>query len=65
MIVAERASYVQALQTADESFVQGVVDIREMEDLMARLLAKQLLGVYNSATGTGPSASTGTIQTNG
>lgn len=50
-IIAEREPYYRALQAADTAWAAGRIDLSEMEDLMASLLAKQLLAVHRQATG--------------
>jgi Fic family protein len=50
-IVAERGPYYWALQAADTAWADGRIDLSKMEDLMAGLLAKQLLAVHRQATG--------------
>jgi Fic family protein len=49
-IVAEREPYYLALKSADTAWMDGRLDIGEMEALMGRLLATQLLSVHRLAT---------------
>ena len=51
MIVTCREPYYDALRKADLAFESGTLDISAMEDLMASLLAKQLIGIHEQATG--------------
>ena len=50
-IVENRNPYFDALDSADEAWAEGRVDISEMEDLLAGMLARQLAGFYQLAGG--------------
>jgi Fic family protein len=51
LIVENRDPYYKALRMADEAWAQSRLDISEMEELMASLLAKQLVAIHQQATG--------------
>lgn len=51
MIVENRAPYYSALRKADVAWSTGSVDVSDMEEVMASLLARQLLRVHELATG--------------
>jgi Fic family protein len=51
LIVANRDPYYDALRKADIAWSAREVDVGAMEELMASLLAKQLLAVHDQATG--------------
>jgi Fic family protein len=53
-IVAHRDPYFDALQAADAAWLDGRLDLSKMEDLLAELLAAQLLSVHHQATGKRP-----------
>jgi Fic family protein len=50
-IERRRDPYYAALQSADRAALTGVVDVSAMEELIANMLAAQLLSVHNKATG--------------
>jgi Fic family protein len=50
-IVAHRQPYFEALQKADEAWLNDVLDLSEMEKLLGELLATQLLSIHEQATG--------------
>jgi Fic family protein len=50
-IVDNRRPYFDALEAADEAAKGGDVDLSKMEDLLEGMLATQLAGVMESATG--------------
>ncbi|WP_262272291.1 Fic family protein [Microvirga yunnanensis] len=50
-IVENRNPYFDALDSADEAWAEGRVDVSEMEDLLAGMLARQLAGFYQLAGG--------------
>ena len=50
-IVANRVPYFEALEAADAAWKRDVIDLTAMEQLLARLLAVQLTGVFDLATG--------------
>jgi Fic family protein len=50
-IVDNRSPYFRALEAADKSAADGLVDLREMETLIERMLAVQLAVVMEAATG--------------
>jgi Fic family protein len=56
-IVENRGPYFEALEAADASWENNRIDVAKMEDLLASLLAKQLIGVYKSAGGMAESQS--------
>ena len=51
LIVKDRTPYYQALLKADEAQAAGTIDVSDMEDLMGRLLAAQLVSIHEMATG--------------
>jgi Fic family protein len=51
LIVDNPGPYYKALRQADEAWGKGSLDISVMEELMASLLAKQLLAIHQKATG--------------
>lgn len=50
-IVDNRQPYFDALEAADAASKQGRIDLSKMEDLIGSMLAKQLVGVMETATG--------------
>lgn len=48
--------YYRALENADESVKNGPVDLFQMEELLSRLLAAQLLSIHNLASINNPSS---------
>jgi fido (protein-threonine AMPylation protein) len=50
-IVENRNPYFDALDAADEAWAEGRVDVSQMEDLLAGMLARQLAGFYQLAGG--------------
>lgn len=50
-IADNKKPYYQALEAADAAFKAGHVHVVELENYMSDLLAAQLVGVYQSATG--------------
>ena len=54
LIVENRSPYFEALKAADSAWQQGKIDLTKMEDLMASLLARQLLQIHKKATGKSP-----------
>lgn len=50
-IVDNRKPYFDALDAADLAFREGKVDISEMEELLANLLANQLAQFYKAVGG--------------
>ena len=53
LIVENREPYFRALQSADEMWKQGRLDVSAMEKLLSDLLATQLLTIHEEATGGG------------
>jgi Fic family protein len=51
LIVDNRQPYYKALDDANAAWVNGNVDVGTMEQLIASLLATQLLSVHQQATG--------------
>ena len=51
LIVEQRDPYYEALRKADSSWERGTVDVSAMEELMASLLAQQLVLIHQEATG--------------
>jgi Fic family protein len=51
LIVENRDPYYGALRRADEAWANGMLEISAMEELMASLLAKQLVAIHQQATG--------------
>jgi hypothetical protein len=50
-IVEHRDPYYAALDAADLAWGQGRLDVTVMEDLLSKLLARQLIGVHAAAAG--------------
>jgi fido (protein-threonine AMPylation protein) len=50
-IVDNRQPYFQALDSADAAWSSGTLDVSMMEDLLGRLLARQLANFYQAAGG--------------
>ncbi|MFC3076089.1 Fic family protein [Shinella pollutisoli] len=50
-IVDNRHPYFDALEDADRALADGKIDLTKMEELIESMLAKQLMGVMESATG--------------
>lgn len=50
-IVDNRKPYFDALEDADQTAAEGNLNLTKMEDLIEGMLAKQLMGVMESATG--------------
>lgn len=50
-IVDNRKPYFDALEAADEADKRGEIDLSKMEELIEAMLAKQLAGVMEKATG--------------
>lgn len=57
-IADDKTPYYKALEAADTSCANGQIDLLQMEDLLASLLARQLVGVMKDATGRDPEAAT-------
>jgi Fic family protein len=51
-IEQDSAPYYKALEKADESYKGGTVDLSEMEGLLSKLLATQLVTIYDKAAAT-------------
>jgi Fic family protein len=51
LIAEDKAPYYAALRSADSAWDSGKLDVSEMETLVARLLAAQLVQVHEKATG--------------
>jgi Fic family protein len=49
-IAENKTPYYQALEAADAAFKRGQIDVAALEEYLAGMLAKQLLGVFQSAT---------------
>jgi Fic family protein len=52
-IAADRTPYYQALEQADKHYAEGRIDLSELEALLDRCLAAQLLSAYNDAKNPG------------
>lgn len=50
-IAADKRPYYEALEAADRAEINGVTDVDQLEVLLGDLLAKQLIGVVEDATG--------------
>jgi Fic family protein len=50
-IVGNRVPYFDALDQADEACKKGQIDVSKMEELLAALLANQLMSIYKLAGG--------------
>jgi hypothetical protein len=53
-IVSNRQPYFDALDAADSGWKERLIDVSKMEELLSRLLAKQLAGLYELAGGSIP-----------
>lgn len=51
LILEDRATYYSALRAADAAWARGSLDVSEMEAMVSRLLAAQLVQVHADATG--------------
>ena len=51
LIAEDKTPYYKALESADENWQRKVIDLSRMEDLLDKLLAQQLMGIYEDATG--------------
>jgi Fic family protein len=49
-----RDPYFHALEAADAEYAEGRLDFSAMEEMLRNMLAKQLLGVIEQASGAGP-----------
>jgi Fic family protein len=56
-IVDNRQPYFDALDTADDCWKAGSIDVSKMEDLLEAMLARQLTGAFQQAGGSAPSLS--------
>ncbi len=54
-IVDNRNPYFDALDAADAAYREGKIDLGKMEELIGKLLAKQLMTFYQAAGGKLPS----------
>src|SRR6185312_903697 len=50
-IANDKTLYYRALESADANLANGSIDLSQMESLLRELLARQLVGVINDATG--------------
>jgi len=50
-IANDKTPYYRALESADANWANGSIDLSQMESLLRELLARQLVGVMNDATG--------------
>lgn len=50
-IVDNRQPYFEALEAADHAAAQGMAELSKMEELLGSMLARQLMGVMETATG--------------
>jgi Fic family protein len=50
-ISKDKKPYYQALEAADEEWTKEKVDLSQLEDLLSALLANQLVGIHEQATG--------------
>ena len=50
-IVGNRLPYFEALDEADECYKKGQIQLSKMEELLAALLANQLMSIYKLAGG--------------
>ena len=53
-IVDNRNPYFEALDAADTAWKSGKIDVSQMEELLGKLLARQLAGFYEAAGGKMP-----------
>jgi Fic family protein len=51
LILEDRDPYYAALRAADSAWDRGVLDVAEMEAMISRLLAAQLVQIHEQATG--------------
>jgi fido (protein-threonine AMPylation protein) len=51
MIAADKWPYYDALDAADAAYAAGMLDVSAMENLVAGLLARQLMGIVRDAQG--------------
>lgn len=50
-IVQDRSGYFRSLDASDEACREGRIDVSRMEELLGRMLARQLAGFYQLAGG--------------
>ncbi len=50
-IAVDKTPYYRALEAADEADKKGLIDLSDMEELIAAMLAKQLWAIHEHATG--------------
>lgn len=48
-IEKEKTPYYKALEAADDAWAEGQVDLKQMKDLLASMLAKQLHAIYEES----------------
>ena len=48
-ISEDRTSYYGALEAADQACLGGKIDLKEMEELLSEMLAKQLVAIHEDA----------------
>jgi Fic family protein len=51
LILEDRPPYYSALRSADSAWINGIVDVSEMETMLSRLLSAQLVQIHEQATG--------------
>ena len=50
-IEEDKTHYIEALEKADSAFLEGEIDVSEMEQMIKAMLARQLIGIINAAEG--------------
>jgi len=50
-IAKDKTPYYRALEAADEAWEDKKIDLSQLEELLSGLLANQLVGVHEQATG--------------
>jgi Fic family protein len=51
LIAEDKTPYYKALEAADEKWKGGNINLNQVEELLSSLLARQLMGVFEDATG--------------
>lgn len=58
-IAEDKSPYYRALESADEAFKNGIIDVSVMEDLIEKMLGNQLVDIYENAKNTNNLEETG------
>ena len=58
-IAEDKSPYYRALESADEAFKNGIIDVSVMEYLIEKMLGNQLVDIYENAKNTNNLEETG------